>query len=148
MAVVIGVLAATAFSACTTSEALEREYLQKAQKGDLEAQYKLARLYFEGDGIYQSDKKGAYWIRQAAEHGYDKAQGDLGMMYALGTMVRQSNVEAIKWLTLCAQKDEYGPAIRYMKEMEEKMKAKDPKRAAEDIRKGRALAAAWKPKTD
>ncbi|RJX32827.1 MAG: sel1 repeat family protein [Oxalobacter sp.] len=135
------ILGVAILTACTGGTEQEQEFLKKAQKGDKEAQYQLSRLYFEGNGVDQSDKKGAYWVRKAAEGGYPLALGDLGMMYALGVMCRKDNVEALKWLTLCEKYDCSGPGIRYMKDLQETMKP-------EDIQKAKQLAATWKPKVD
>ena len=126
---------------CVGGAEQEKEMLTKAKSGDAESQYQLARIYFEGNGVDQSDRKGAFWVRKAADQGHTMAQGDLGMMYALGVMVRKDNVEAIKWLTLCSEKGTYGPATRFMKDLEETMKP-------EDVQKGKQLSAEWKPKAE
>ena len=136
-AVMLGV---AVLAACTAGAEQEQEFMTKAKAGDAEAQYQLARLYFEGNGVDQSDKKGAYWVRRAADQGHMLAQGDLGMMYALGVMVRKDDVEAVKWLTL-SEKSDYGPAIRFMKDLQDTMKQ-------EDIQKAKQLAADWKPKKE
>lgn len=130
-----------ALTACVAGAEQEQEFLTKAKKGDMAAQYQLSRLYFEGNGVDQSDKKAAYWVRKSAEQGYPLAQGDLGMMYAMGVMCRKDNIEAVKWLTLCEKHDCSGPGIRYMKDLQDTMKP-------EDIEKAKRLAAEWKPRKD
>ena len=124
-------------TACATGEELEKEYTAKAKAGDVEAQYQLGLMYFEGNGVDQSEKKGEFWIRKAAEQGHPRAQNDIGTMYANGVVVRKNMVEAIKWLTLSA-KQGFGPGIRYMKDLEETL-------PREQIEKAKALAEAWKP---
>jgi len=44
------------------------------------------------------------WFRRAAECGYEKAQYNLGTMYANGQGVRQDDAEAMKWCRLEAMK--------------------------------------------
>ena len=133
-------LGVAVLTACVGGAEQEKEMLTKAKGGDAESQYQLARIYFEGNGVDQSDKKGAYWVRRAADQGHMMAQGDLGMMYALGVMVRKDEVEAVKWLTL-SEKSDYGPAIRFMKDLQDTMKP-------EDIQKAKQMAADWKPKKE
>jgi len=40
------------------------------------------------------------WFRKAAEQGYDEAQAQLGILYALGEGVHQDLHEAAKWLRM------------------------------------------------
>lgn len=122
--------------ACTTGEDLEKEYSAKAKAGDVEAQYQLGRMYFEGNGVDQSERKGEFWVRKAAEHGHPIAQTDMGLMYANGIVVRKNMIEADKWLTLAA-KQGHGPGIRAMKDLEETL-------TREQIEKAKALAENWK----
>ncbi len=131
-------VAVTALTACALGEDLEKEYTAKAQKGDPEAQYQLARLYFEANGVTHSDKKGELWLRKAAEQGYAQAQSDMGTMYATGLIVRQSAVEADKWYILSSRQG-FGPGLRNMKTHERSM-------SQEQIREATALADDWKVK--
>lgn len=49
-----------------------------AEVGDAEAQDKLGMLYIGGAGVRQDEKKGAKWLRMAADQGYAEAQYNLG----------------------------------------------------------------------
>ena len=40
-----------------------------AAKGDAEAQYTLAKKYFEGDGVEQNPEEALTWTKKAAEQG-------------------------------------------------------------------------------
>ena len=42
------------------------------------------------------------WYRQAAEHGHQMAQDNLGVMYAKGRGVRKNDVTANMWLIIAA----------------------------------------------
>src|SRR5260370_28730225 len=55
-----------------------------AERGDVQAQYNLARMYDEGLGIPMDDVEAVNWYRKAAEQGLVQAQGRLGVMYRRG----------------------------------------------------------------
>ena len=44
-----------------------------AKQGDTEAQYKLGRSYYLGDGIKQDYRKAVKWYRRSAKQGYADA---------------------------------------------------------------------------
>ncbi|MEA5098819.1 MAG: tetratricopeptide repeat protein [Burkholderiaceae bacterium] len=134
------ILAAMALTACVAGEELEKEYTAKANSGDPEGQYQLSLMYFTGNGVDQSDKKGAYWGRRAADQGHREAQSNLAEMYAIGVIVRKNLVEADKWFTLSSDQG-FGPATRRMREVEETM-------TPQQIEQAKALAREWKPKIE
>jgi hypothetical protein len=83
----------------------QQQYIDAAQKGDVEAQYELGLAYVEGDkGVKQDKAEGAKWVRKAAEQGLGEAQYNLGVMYLEGSGVTQSDTEAIAWWTKAAEK--------------------------------------------
>jgi len=125
-------------TACTLGTELEKEFTAKANAGDAESQYQLARLFFDANGVDQSDKKGEFWLRKAAEQGHVQAQADMGGMYATGLIVRMNVVEADKWFILASMQG-HGPGTRYMKDLEETM-------TPEQVEKAKLLAKNWKPK--
>ena len=49
-------------------------YTQSAENGDVDAQFSLGLIYFEGDGIPKNLEKAAYWFTKAAEQGDDDAK--------------------------------------------------------------------------
>jgi hypothetical protein len=61
-----------------------------AEKGNVDAQYRLALL--EKDG-----REAAKWFRKAAEQGVANAQFNLALMYDRGEGVTQDYAEAAKW---------------------------------------------------
>lgn len=65
------------------------------------ATWKLAELYLNGHG--GSPEEGLTLLQQAATGGEPEAQARLGVMYAKGTGVTQSDVDAYKWLSLAAR---------------------------------------------
>jgi TPR repeat protein len=68
--------------------------------GDARAEYELGRNYWE-----QTDYRAAWsCFYKAAAQGHAAAQNRLGVMYERGAGVRQDYVEAYKWYTLAAGK--------------------------------------------
>jgi uncharacterized protein len=75
---------------------------QLAEKGNAEAQLKLAQMYQEGKGVAQNLQEAVNWSRKAAEQGVAQAQFLLGQMYASGKGVAKDVKEAAKWLQKAA----------------------------------------------
>jgi uncharacterized protein len=75
----------------------------KAQKGDLEAQFQLGKLYYHGEGVAADRKQAAAWFTTAAERGHVGAQDFLAVMYLAGDGVSQSPETAIKWYESAAK---------------------------------------------
>jgi TPR repeat protein len=100
---------------------------QLAEKGNAEAQLKLAQMYQEGKGIAQNLQEAVKWSRKAAEQGLAQAQFFLGQMYATGKGVAKDAKEATKWLQkaadqgLQAAKDEIKKLGGSAQEMEEEI---------------------------
>lgn len=82
------------------------EYIESlAQKGDVEQQEFLARMYFCGSGLYPCDRdyeKSFYWYNEAAKRGSEDAIVHLGEAYINGHGVErdaEKGVEMIRSLT-------------------------------------------------
>ncbi|SFV70090.1 hypothetical protein MNB_SM-6-672 [hydrothermal vent metagenome] len=45
------------------------------------AQYNLALMYYQGDGVKQDLKKSAKWLEKAAKNGHKKAIANIGRIY-------------------------------------------------------------------
>jgi TPR repeat protein len=69
----------------------------RADQGDVTAEYKLAQMYYFGQGVPQDYEEAYRWSRLAAEHGYAKAQFGLGDLYFRGKGVHQNFAEAVRW---------------------------------------------------
>ena len=48
--------------------------LKALRNGDVGAEYNLGLNYFEGEGLTLDKGLGRYWLRRAAERGYDRAR--------------------------------------------------------------------------
>ena len=78
----------------------------RADQGDAEAQFNLALMYYNAEGVEQSDAQAAEWFTAAAEQGHAKAQFNLGALYANGHGVAQSFATAYRlWLMASLQGD-------------------------------------------
>jgi TPR repeat protein len=83
-------------------EAALREWRPLAAQGDAEAQYRLARMYYHGEGV-RDDAQAAKWYRLAAEQEHVKAQNNLALMYEEGRGVEQDDAEAVRWYRRAAE---------------------------------------------
>ena len=78
--------------------------LQRAAlQGDATAQFRVAVLYYNGEGVPQDYTEAANWFRKAAELGNARAQKNLGVMYGKGQGVPQSHAEAYVWTNIAAK---------------------------------------------
>ncbi|MEZ0261997.1 MAG: tetratricopeptide repeat protein [Alphaproteobacteria bacterium] len=78
------------------------ELLDKAEKGNIEAQSRLGAVFLFGYGTTQSDQEAFKWFEKAAASGDKQAQGHLGTIYASGKGVSQDFVQAYFWLSLAS----------------------------------------------
>ena len=75
----------------------------QAKQGFAPAQYALAQLYIDGNGVTKNPEKAVQLFKQAAEQHHLGAANTLGKLYASGLDVPQNDEEATKWFTLAAQ---------------------------------------------
>ncbi len=68
--------------------------------GDSTAQYQLARLYLEGNGLDRDQRQAARWLNLAAEKGHSSAQALLGQLLVNGQGVPRQRARGLMWLTL------------------------------------------------
>ncbi|GGK17538.1 tetratricopeptide repeat protein [Salinarimonas ramus] len=68
--------------------------------GDADAQYNLARLYLDGNGVETNARIAARWLHLAAEKGHVAAQAVLGNMLVTGDGVPRQRSLGLMWLTL------------------------------------------------
>ncbi|MAT66545.1 MAG: hypothetical protein CMN57_13000, partial [Gammaproteobacteria bacterium] len=73
-----------------------------AQRGNAEAQHRLAIIYQNGLGMTRNDELAYKWMRAAAEQGHALAQHGLGFMYLEGECVEKNGEEAAKWFQKAA----------------------------------------------
>ena len=74
-----------------------------AERGDLDAQYRLAGAYNYGKGVPEDHAEAAKWYHLAAEAGHARAQFKLGNLYHYGEGVPLDDAAAAEWLELAAE---------------------------------------------
>jgi TPR repeat protein len=79
--------------------------IDKANKGDVNAQYDLYEIYVNGTGIPQDYNESIKWLKKSAEGGCAKAQDIIGFYYQIGAIVPKDYNEAIRWYTKAAEHD-------------------------------------------
>ena len=79
------------------------ELVEKAEGGDVNAQYNLAHCYWLGDGVAQDVEEAVKWLRKGAEQGHAESQQQLGHCYYDGKGVTQDYTEAVKWWSKAAE---------------------------------------------
>ena len=75
-------------------------WLPLAQAGDAPVQAGIGFMYHRGMGMPVDNRKAAYWLRKAAEHGQPEGQMMLGTLYFYGTGVEKDYIKAYAWCDL------------------------------------------------
>jgi uncharacterized protein len=83
--------------------------------GNADAQYHLARLYLDGQGVARDPKLAARWLGLAANKGQVQAQAVLGTMLFKGDAVQRQAARGLMWLTLA--RDGAGPDDKWITEL-------------------------------
>jgi uncharacterized protein len=68
--------------------------------GDPDAQYRLGRMYLDGNGGLKEPKRAARWLSLAARKGQYQAQAVLGAMLFKGEYTPRQAARGLMWLTL------------------------------------------------
>lgn len=77
-------------------------YSKAASKGDANAQFKLAEMYQDGQGVKKDDKMSSKYYAQAAAQGISGAQNNLGVNYKCGYGVSKNYEMACKYFKQAA----------------------------------------------
>jgi len=120
------------------------DLIRKAEEGNVDAQFDLARMYLMGEAIPLDYKEAFRWYRASAVQGNSRAQGSLGAMYQKGLGLPQDYIQAHMWYNLAIANSELD------KEKELWVKNRDfiaEKMTAEQIAEAQRLVREWKPKT-
>ena len=80
--------------------ALTEQYRKAAEQGNADAQFNLALMYDNGEGVTQDYAEAVKWYRKAAEQGVADAQQNLGYKYDMGQGVLHDEVMAYMWYNL------------------------------------------------
>ena len=83
--------------------------MKAAQRGDPNAQFNLGDWYMTGQGGVPRDPSvAAAWYRAAAQKGHAIAASNLGVLYASGLGVQQSDTDAAEWFRRAAEAGDAG----------------------------------------
>jgi hypothetical protein len=74
----------------------------KAEDGDMQAQFTLGLSYSTGSGQPEDQTQAAKWYLRAADQEHALAQFNLGLMLATGTGVAADRTAAIRWIRRAA----------------------------------------------
>lgn len=69
-------------------------WLPQAEAGDADIQSRIAQMYLLGEGMEKNPEQAVRWFRESAKQNFGKAQYQLGGLYASGTGVEKSNINA------------------------------------------------------
>ena len=78
-------------------------FIPLAEKGDMIAQFNLAKMYREGKGVPKDYKTAVKWFSLSAEQGNAKAQYHLGVAHSFGLGVVPDYKIALKWFNRSAE---------------------------------------------
>lgn len=80
------------------------EVLEKAEIGDVEAQFQVAEKYYLGLGVEEDAAEAVIWYEKAALQGHVEAMEKLGIIYYVGEEgVEEDEEESQKWYTMAAE---------------------------------------------
>ena len=141
-----------------------------AEQGNADAQLLLGKMYLKGDGVLKDPDQAMKWFKASGAQGNADAQFFVGSMYLLP---HNDIAEGVRWLRLSAEQGNQDAQLLLGKAYMEGELPRDPVQAEmwlrlaardnlpfyeaqlataerqmtpDQIAKGKALAAAWKPK--
>jgi TPR repeat protein len=85
--------------------------------GDSEAQYQLAMLYVEGNGVGRDAKRAVPWLLLAANKGHYKSQALLGRILFRGEHGTRQRASGLMWLTIAC--DGPGAKVSWIADLRE-----------------------------
>ena len=119
----------------------DKALLDRAEKGDADAQVTLGAMYETAQGVPQDFAEAVRWYRKSADQGNASAQACLGAMFDAGRGVPQDYVSAHMWYNIAASRASGAGQKRYAA-------ARDvvaEKMTAQQIAEARRRAREWKP---
>ena len=117
-------------------------YLISALKGNMKAQYALAKLYFEGRGVPQDYVEALKWLGRSANQGYVLAQIELADIRMINPRLKNA-AKAYSWYSIIAayNEDEIGKKARDKRDvLAEELDSKVLSDAQKEV-------SAWRPKS-
>ena len=100
----IVVLIVTIFSFAVHGNSYINKIRQKAESGDVEAQFALGVRYYFGKGVKKDYAEAFSWFSKAAEKEHMKAEYNLGVCFYYGNGVEKNLEKAVEWYRKAAEK--------------------------------------------
>jgi hypothetical protein len=150
LAVVLPALLSIAVGLCqqptdapaTPKRPLRERLLERARKGDSDAQFDLAKNYETGRiGLPKDLSQAQYWYRKAADQGDPFAEASLGILFNFGKGVPRDYVQAYTWYERAALHSKGGDRVTVV-EMRDQIAVKLTR---QQIAEAQRLAREWKP---
>lgn len=95
-----------------TEDCNAMECFQKAaEQGNVEANYLIGKMYFEGVCVENDNEIAADWYKKAAEKDYADAQNMLAKMYFEGIGVQQDYDKSAKWALKALEFNDYTESL-------------------------------------
>ncbi|MCU7949687.1 MAG: sel1 repeat family protein [gamma proteobacterium symbiont of Bathyaustriella thionipta] len=104
-----------------------------ADKGDINAQFSLAVMYYQGNGLMADQGEALKWMRKAALQNHHQAQYNLGLMIASGHGSNVDLIEAYAWLKIAADNG-YSFAADSVKQLAAELSSSEKQKADEKIK--------------
>ena len=76
---------------------------KEGERGDLQAQWELALIYLDGQGVSKDEAEAAHWLGLAAQQGHVEAQFRLGQLLIHGASTVRDSVNGAQWLLSAAR---------------------------------------------
>lgn len=80
-----------------------QEFVPVAEKGGVQAQFYLGRIYEKRFGFWEDKKQAAYWYGKAAAQGHAESQYLLGLKYGQGEGVPKNSRDEASWYRKSAE---------------------------------------------
>ena len=139
----ISVSVSCGFAQAPAGKPLRERLLERAMKGDADAQFDLGKNYEAGRiGLKKDVVQAEHWYREAANQGDPFAQASLAILYGFGKGVAPDLVQAYMWYELAAERTTGGDRVSIV-EMRDDLAAKMTPQQLDEARK---LAREWKVK--
>jgi len=103
-----------------------------AQKGERNAQFSLAVMYYQGNGMMSNMTESQKWMRKAALQNHNQAQYNLGLMVANGQGSEADLIEAYAWLKISAENG-YAAGNDSVKQLGSELSSSEKKQTIEKI---------------
>jgi uncharacterized protein len=78
--------------------AYQKFYYAASYFGDSDAQYRLGRMYLDGQGVARDTKQAVRWLNLAATKGQYEAQAVFGSLLFKGQIVTRDGAKGLMWL--------------------------------------------------